>query len=128
MLTNEKQLETAAFKKTSLMNELSDALDLQTTSISPPQPKPEPLFVACHDFSSEKDGHLNFKKGDLLYILNRDNRNWWYARVKDSGQEGYIPVNCVIKLRVSKPISQVLDHPMYMGRYDFFSEDDRYLS
>ena len=110
------------------MNESLVALDLQTTSISSPPPKSGPLFVACRDFSSEKDAHLNFKKGDLLYILIKDNRNWWYAKSKDSGQEGYIPVNYVIRLRVSKPVPKVLDHPVYMGRYDFSSDDDRYLS
>ena len=71
---------------------------------------------------------INAVKRDLMYIVNRDNKIWWYARVKDADQEGYIPVNCVISLRVSKPVPQVLDHPKYMGRYDFSSEDDRYLS
>ena len=53
-----------------------------------------PLFVAKYDFVSEKDELLNFKKGDLLYIINKE-EEWWYARAKQSGYEGYIPQDSV---------------------------------
>ena len=53
-----------------------------------------PLFMANSDFFSEKDEFLNFKKGDLLYIINREG-DWWYGRAQQSDQEGYFPHNSV---------------------------------
>ena len=87
-----------------------------------------PLYVATHTFSSELDGDLNFKKGDQLYIINQDSKNWWYARAKDSGQEGYIPVNYVIRSSASKPVPEVSQYPLYRGKHDYFSKDNKYLS
>ena len=67
-----------------------------------------------------------------MYIISKDHKNWWYARAKDSDQEGYIPVNYVIRPRVPKatpkPVSEGSQYPLYRGKYDFFSEDDKYLS
>ena len=53
------------------------------------------LFVAKHDYSARTDEDLSFKKGDLLYIMNTYDGDWWYARSKDTGQEGYVPSNYV---------------------------------
>ena len=58
-----------------------------------------PLFVGKYDYSSRTDDDLSFKKGDLLYIINRDEGDWWYARSKHSGQEGYVPSNLVLNSR-----------------------------
>ena len=94
------------------------------------------IFVAKYDFSSEMDGYLSFKKGDHLYIINRDKENWWFAKAKDSGQEGHIPFNYATKFRSPKVAPKVLPKPspkvsrysLYRGKYDFYSEDDNYLS
>jgi len=51
--------------------------------------------VAKYDYSSNEVEYLNFKKGDLLYMLNTEEGNWWFARAKHSGQEGYVPNNYV---------------------------------
>ena len=29
-----------------------------------------------------------------MYIID-DKKQWWFARMKDSGKEGYIPINYV---------------------------------
>jgi len=55
-----------------------------------------PLFVGKYDYSSRTDDDFSFKKGDLMYIINNDDDDWWLARVKHSGQEGYIPSNYVV--------------------------------
>ena len=103
----------------SVDSELSDAAASQTVSLStrshssngdvnfPPsvpvhirKTETDPTYSLCeakYDFFSEKDEHLNFKKGDLLYIINVEGE-WWYARAKQSGQEGYIPHNSVADL------------------------------
>ena len=56
-----------------------------------------PLFVGKYDYFSRTDGDLNFKKGDLLYIVHKDEGDWWVARSKQTEQEGYIPSNYVVK-------------------------------
>ena len=67
-----------------------------------------------------------------MYIISKDHKNWWYARAKDSDREGYIPVNYVTRPRAPKatpkPVSEGSQYPLYRGKYDFFSEDDKYLS
>ena len=134
-MTDEKQLEEAS-KTENSVNELLDAAGPHTVpTLSPPSiPDPShPLYVATHTFSSESDGDLNFKKGDQLYIINQDSKNWWYARAKDSGQEGYIPINYVTRPRTpkaaSKPALEVSRYPLYIGKYEFISVDDnKYLS
>ena len=93
-----------------------------------PDPKEPryPLFIAKYDFSSEKDDVLNFKKGDLLYIINKDEGDWWFARVKNGGQEGYIPSNYVTKPRTTK--SETLNYPLYVAKYDCFLKVDKCLN
>ena len=54
-----------------------------------------PVFVGKYDFSTSEQNMLNFKEGDLLYIINTGEGGWWYARSKHTGQEGYIPSNYI---------------------------------
>ena len=131
-MTDEKKLKEIS----KAVNDILDAVGPQTAPVLSPPDVSHPLFIAKYDFSSEMDGDLNFKKGDLLYIINRDKENWWLAKAKDSGQEGYIPFNYVTKFRAPKvapkvapkPLPEVSQYPLYRGKYDYFSEDDKYLS
>ena len=72
---------------------------------APPKPEPDinyPIFVAEHDYVTQTvaDDHLSFKKGDLMYVINADDANWWRARlIKDKGREGYIPSNYVAECK-----------------------------
>ena len=54
-----------------------------------------PIYVGKYDHNGCADDDLSFKKGDLMYIINTDVEDWWFARSKDSGKEGYIPSNYV---------------------------------
>ena len=129
-MTDDEHLEEIS-KTDNTVNELLDTAGPQTPSVLSPPSTPDlshPLYIANHTFSSELDGGLNFKKGDQLYIISKDNKNWWYARAKDSGQEGYIPVNYVTRPRAPKPVLDVSQYPLYRGKYDFFSEDNEDLS
>lgn len=73
----------------------------------PPPPKPEqppppvnyPVYVGKYDYDSRTDDDLSFKKGDLMYIISTDEGDWWFARSKDSGKEGYIPSNYVAEYK-----------------------------
>ena len=53
------------------------------------------LYTGKYEYSSRTDDDLGFKKGDLLYVINKDDADWWFARSKDTGEEGYIPSNYV---------------------------------
>ena len=70
---------------------------------APPQPLPKPLppepsypvYVGKYDYDSRTDDDLSFKKGDLMYIISTEEGDWWFARSKEGGKEGYIPSNYV---------------------------------
>ena len=44
-----------------------------------------------YDYDCLTDEDLRFKKGDLMYILHTDDQGWMWARLKETGKEGYIP-------------------------------------
>ena len=88
------KLTDAGLKDTSVLPELSPEAPPQPPQL-PLEESNYPLFVGKYDYSSKTDGDLNFKKGDLLYIINTDEGDWWFARSKSTGQEGYIPNNFV---------------------------------
>ena len=71
----------------------------QTNFDKPPPPPPKepsyPVYVGKYDYDSRTDDDLSFKKGDLMYIISTDEGDWWFARSKDTGKEGYIPSNYV---------------------------------
>ena len=56
----------------------------QTKNMDPP------LYVGMYDFLATEYNELSFSKGDLLYIIS-DDGDWWFAKAKETGQEGYIP-------------------------------------
>ena len=43
---------------------------------------------------------INFLSGDLLYIINTDDENWWFACSKNTSKEGYVPSNYVTKWKI----------------------------
>ncbi len=61
----------------------------------PREPVNYPVYVGKYDYDSRTDDDLSFKKGDLMYIISTDEGDWWFARSKDTGKEGYIPSNYV---------------------------------
>ena len=69
---------------------------LKTASKSVPEVSRYPLYIGKYEFISEDDNKcLSFRKGDLMYILNNVEGDWWFARSKQTGQEGYVPNNFV---------------------------------
>ena len=70
------------------------------------KPKPTavstlPVYVAKHTLEGQEEGQLSFKKGDIMYIVSTDEGEWWFARSKETGKEGYIPRNFVAPLKGS---------------------------
>lgn len=82
-----------------------DSTTVSVVSPPPVQPKPQhhhpppevnyPVFVGKYDYDSRTDDDLSFRKGDLMYVISVDEGDWWFARSKDTGREGYIPSNYV---------------------------------
>ena len=78
-----------------------------TSQPGPPLPPPKPVepavnypvYVGKYDYDSRTDDDLSFKKGDLMYIISTDEGDWWFARSKDNGKEGYIPSNYVAEFK-----------------------------
>lgn len=54
-----------------------------------------PLYVGKYNYLSRANSDLAFKKGELLYILETDDEDWWWAS-NTLGQEGYVPSNYVV--------------------------------
>ncbi|RXG57450.1 Osteoclast-stimulating factor 1 [Armadillidium vulgare] len=72
-------------------------------------PAPPPLrkgsvqaFEALYSYKSTKPNELSFEEGDLLYVLDQSDANWWLARQDKS--EGLIPSSFVSKDNVRMPI------------------------
>lgn len=67
--------------------------------VAPQIPKPAdpnyPVYVGKYDYDSRTDDDLTFRKGDMLYIISTEEGDWWYARSRSTGKEGYIPSNYV---------------------------------
>ena len=69
---------------------------------TPPKSEPAldyPIYAAIYDYDSITGNDLTFKKGDLMYIISAGEDDWFWARLKDSGSEGYIPSNYVKKYK-----------------------------
>ena len=55
-------------------NSVSDVVDEK------PLIKPKhPLSVATFDYLSKTEEELSFLKGELLYVINTDDNDWWLA-------------------------------------------------
>ena len=100
--SQEDMLSSSEFPDAGLKDKSNLNSDLPLSSVPeqlpelPSQKIPDySLFVGKYDYSSRTDDDLGFKKGDLLYIINTDERDWWFARSKSTGQEGYIPNNYI---------------------------------
>jgi len=61
----------------------------------PPKPATRPrntkIMTAIHDYMANEADELSFKAGDIVYVLDMSETDWWKARIK--GKEGQVPSN-----------------------------------
>lgn len=65
----------------------------------PPHEANWPLFVGKYDYDSRTEDDLGFRKGDLLYIINTEEGDWWFAQHKDNGGKGFVPSNYIAEYK-----------------------------
>ena len=51
------------------------------------------MVKALFDFTPQEEGELEFKRGDLIQVVEKDDPNWW--RGKLANKEGMFPSNYV---------------------------------
>jgi hypothetical protein len=59
---------------------------------------------ALYDYEAGSEDELSFKEDDILYILERDDDDWWKAQLKlqqpdEVGPIGLIPANYASEVR-----------------------------
>lgn len=67
----------------------------------PPCPVPSKTahYLALYDYDKRTEEDLSFKKGEILEVNTEDLlADWWRAKSKETGAEGFIPSNYVAPL------------------------------
>lgn len=88
-----------------------------TQQAPPPQPVPSGTTAATvsrvralFDFQPSEPGELQFRKGDVIAVLESVYKDWWKGSLK--GQTGIFPLNYVEKL--SDPTQEELQREAHM--------------
>ncbi|XP_055690438.1 adapter molecule Crk [Lutzomyia longipalpis] len=77
---------------------------LDTTPLRRPATRRLECVLGKFDFDGSDQEDLPFKKGEILYIINKDEDQWWTAK-NTHGQIGQIPVPYVQKVDESQQSS-----------------------
>lgn len=95
----------------------SSAATASTQQAPPPQPVPSGTTAATvsrvralFDFHPSEPGELQFRKGDVIAVLESVYKDWWKGSLK--GQTGIFPLNYVEKL--SDPTQEELQREAHM--------------
>ncbi|XP_054270638.1 spectrin alpha chain-like isoform X2 [Macrosteles quadrilineatus] len=60
--------------------------------------------VALYDYTEKSPREVSMKKGDVLTLLNSNNKDWWKVEVND--RQGFVPAAYVKKIEASLTASQ----------------------
>jgi len=76
------------------------------------------VVQALYDYDKQNPDELSFKEGNILYVLNKDDPNWWKCRANNV--EGLVPANYV------EEATSVMDNPLHeaakRGNISFLKE------
>lgn len=56
---------------------------------------PPAIYVAKFDFEGLSERDLSFKADTKMFIVDKSEGNWWYARNMETLEEGYVPTNYI---------------------------------
>jgi growth factor receptor-binding protein 2 len=58
-----------------------------------------PKFVvrALYDFTPQEAGELEFRRGELITVIDQTDQNWWTGEI--DGRSGYFPATYVTPAR-----------------------------
>ena len=65
----------------------------------PPKPQPRTdvkqiqVVKALYSYKGQDSNELSFEEGDILYVLKKNDDNWWTCKCQD--KEGLVPSNYV---------------------------------
>lgn len=79
-------------------------------------------FIALYNYEARTEEDLSFKKGEHLIKLDNKEGDWWFARSKKTGLEGYIPRNYVARLE------SIEAEPWYFGKMKRIEAERNLLS
>ena len=55
-------------------------------------------FKAMYDFDARTTDELSFQKGDILFVINKDDLKGWRRAINSKGGNGVIPSNYVVEI------------------------------
>ncbi|XP_036604719.1 intersectin-2 isoform X5 [Trichosurus vulpecula] len=69
-----------------------------------PASQPACQVIAMYDYVANNEDELNFSKGQLITVLNKDDADWWHGEI--GGVTGLFPANYVKMTTDSDPSTQ----------------------
>jgi spectrin alpha len=63
--------------------------------------------MALYDYVEKSPREVSMKKGDVLTLLNSNNKDWWKVEVND--RQGFVPAAYVKKIDPGMPISKLIN-------------------
>lgn len=86
------------------------------------------ICTAIYDYQPQSDNELEIKEGELLYILEQGDDDWWKAKKRADGEEddepeGLIPNNYVEDARVQSSARALYDYTRQTDEEISFTDD-----
>lgn len=79
------------------------------------------IFIALYDYDGRTPEDLSFRKGDELEIIDDKSGDWWLAKSKSTGEQGFIPSNYVARYK------SIEAEPWYFGKLRRVEADRKLL-
>ena len=86
---------------TDSVNNCSTIPDRASKAMDTMIPLSKRFFIAKYDYDEDPDddSELSFQKGDIMWIINSDDQDWWMACCsKDPSKQGFVPSNYLANL------------------------------
>jgi len=111
---DEDSTEALLKKQEALMSDLeafeSTIVALRDQALSCPQESPvsdvigKECVMALYDYTEKSPREVSMRKGDVLTLLNSNNKDWWKVEVND--RQGFVPAAYVKKIEPGLSASQ----------------------